>query len=265
MFKRLWAAHGATSEEPEPFLPPCLSKIVSIAVVIRKVTNNQVTLRAGRSVCQRSDEEKAVITRFLSEAGARSPLLVGFGSFRADQPMLVQRALVHGISAPQFCARPNKPWDGRDYFNQYGEGVLDIYQELTMHSSMKGLSLARMSAMCGIPGKVGLDGSQVAQAFLEGRLESIGDYNLADAISTYLLFLRMCLLAGIIDSSSYLIEQKLMLSCVLEILERRHSPFLNEFVLEWYRLQVALETDLVGEFPEWVTIDTQEIITNQEA
>jgi hypothetical protein len=258
MFKKLWEAHGASPDKPEPFLPGCLSQIVSIAVVIRKVTNNGVTLQAGRTICRNLAEERELVTRFLNEAGARSPLLVGFGSFRADQPTLVQRALVHGISAPQFCSRPSKPWNGRDYFNQYGEGVLDIFQELTMHSSIKGPSLAKMSSMCGIPGKVGLDGSQVAQAFLEGQLESIGDYNLADAMSTYLLFLRTCLMSGILDDATYLFEQKLMLSRILEILQRRESPFLKEFVLEWYRLQRTLDTSLVSEFPVWVTLDPQE-------
>lgn len=265
MFKRLWEAHGATPEKPEPFLPSCLSQIVSIAVVIRKVTNNQVTVKAGRTICRNYGEEQKLIAQFLSEAGARSPLLVGFGSFRADQPTLVQRALVHGISVPQFCARPTKPWNGRDYFNQYGEGVLDIYQELTMHSSIKGPSLAKMSTMCGIPGKVGVDGSQVAQAYLDGQLETIGDYNLADAISTYLLFLRICLLSGILDNSTYLFEQKMMLSSVLEVLQRRDSPFLKAFLREWYRLQRSLETNLVSAFPEWVTMDQEEKIIKHNA
>jgi len=263
MFKKLWEAHGATEEKPEPFLPSCLSQIVSIAVVIRKVTTNGVKVQAGRTICPTLADERRIISKFLDEAGARSPLLVGFGSFRADQPTLVQRALVHGISAPQFCSRPSKPWNGRDYFNQHGEGVLDIYQELTMHSLMKGPSLAKMSTMCGIPGKVGLDGSQVAQAFLDGQLETIGDYNLADAMSTYLLFLRMCLMSGLLDDSTYLFEQKMLLSRVLEIIERRNSLFLKEFVLEWYRLQQALETALVSDFPEWVILGAPEQAINQ--
>lgn len=263
MFKKLWEAHGATPEQPEPFLPSCLSQIVSIAVVIRRVTSSGVKVQAGRTICRSLIEERDLIARFLNEAGARSPLLVGFGSFRADQPTLIQRAIVHGVSAPQFCSRPSKPWNGRDYFNQRGEGGVDIYQELTMHSSVKGPSLAKMSTMCGIPGKVGLDGSQVAKAFLDGQLESIGDYNLSDAMSTYLLFLRICLLSGILDNTAYLLEQKMLLSSILEILQRRNSPFLKDFLLEWYRLQRILETGLVGEFPAWVATSSGETIISQ--
>ena len=261
IFNKLWVAHGATVENPQPFLPSCLSQIVSIAVVIRRVEpyGKGVTLKAGRTLCRTLPEEKQLIDRFLTEAGVRSPLLVGFGSFKADQPTLIQRALVHGISAPQFCARPEKPWLGRDYFNQHGEGLVDIYQELTMHASMKGPSLAKMSAMCGIPGKIGIDGSQVANIFLQGGLESIGDYNLADAMSTYLLFLRMCHLSGILDNANYLTEQMRLLSEVLEIVERRKSQFLKSFVVEWYRLQRKLETQLVTAFPDWAKANIQDL------
>ena len=49
--------------------------------------------------------------------GEKRPQIVGFNSTNADLPIITQRAIVHGLRAPGFGERPNKPWEGADYFD----------------------------------------------------------------------------------------------------------------------------------------------------
>ena len=56
-------------------------------------------------------------------------------------------------------------------------------------------SLNEMAAVCGIPGKLGISGKEVAQLWMEGRLLEIVAYNECDALTTYLIWLRIAFLA----------------------------------------------------------------------
>ena len=44
--------------------------------------------------------------------GRRKPQLVGFNSVGSDLPIIMQQAVIKGISAVGFCRRPEKPWYG---------------------------------------------------------------------------------------------------------------------------------------------------------
>jgi predicted PolB exonuclease-like 3'-5' exonuclease len=54
-----------------------------------------------------------------------------------------------------------------------------------------------------LPGKIGVDGSQVEGLYRTGQLESIQKYCLADVAQTALLFLRFRLLQGQIAPEAY--------------------------------------------------------------
>jgi predicted PolB exonuclease-like 3'-5' exonuclease len=55
----------------------------------------------------------------------------------------------------------------------------------------------------GLPGKDGVDGSQVEGLFLAGQIESLRRYCLSDVAQTAFLFLRYRLVAGDIDRDHY--------------------------------------------------------------
>ena len=65
-----------------------------------------------------------------------------------------------------------------------------------------------MAAVCGIPGKLGIMGQEVAQLWLEGRLLEIVAYNECDALTTYLIWLRMAFFGGFINQVKYEKEQE---------------------------------------------------------
>ena len=62
--------------------------------------------------------ERTILTRFLEAIGKARPQLVGFNSLSSDLMILLQRSMVHRLHLPDFCRRPDKPWEGIDYFSK---------------------------------------------------------------------------------------------------------------------------------------------------
>ena len=63
-----------------------------------------------------------------------------------------------------------------------------------------------MARLCGFPGKLGMDGSQVHGEVLAGRLSDVRDYCETDVLNTYLLFLRFQLMRGTLSQEQYASE-----------------------------------------------------------
>ncbi|HBL55959.1 MAG TPA: hypothetical protein DDZ36_08800, partial [Deltaproteobacteria bacterium] len=151
--------------------------------------------------------EAAILSRFLNAVGEKKPQLVGFNSAKADLKVLLQRAVANGIQAAKFAKRPNKPWEGYDYFDaRNSEGHVDLIEILGSYGKSNP-SLNEMATVCGIPGKMGISGEEVAPMWLEGRLAEIVAYNECDALSTYLIWLRVAYFGGFFDPQQYTEEQ----------------------------------------------------------
>ena len=83
--------------------------------------------------------------------------------------------------------------------------------------------------MLGFPGKVGMDGSKVFEAFNQGRLADIRAYCETDVVNTYLVYLRFEQMRGRITPAQC--EQEEML--VRETLEDNGAPHWQEFLEHW--------------------------------
>ena len=64
-------------------------------------------------------------------------------------------------------------------------------------------SLDGAARLIGLPGKVGVDGSQVEGLYHAGQLEALRHYCLSDVAQTAFLFLRYRLVAGLIERDVY--------------------------------------------------------------
>ncbi|MEE9147668.1 MAG: hypothetical protein V3U27_09780, partial [Candidatus Tectomicrobia bacterium] len=129
--EEMWQRNGASEDDPMPYLKTVLCRVVSIAAVIRHVTpDGEVKLRLHslpeNAAGEDSGDESAILSRFLTGLGQRKPQLVGFNSQAADLKIFIQRSIVNGLSAPAFCARPDKPWEGKDYFARGSEWNIDL-------------------------------------------------------------------------------------------------------------------------------------------
>lgn len=125
------------------------------------------------------------------QVAAGAPLLVSFNGRRFDVPFLMVRAAIHGVAVtrdllgPRFSAKPH----------------LDLIDLVTCHGALRGPSGLEVCCHAfGIPTPKGdLDGSQVAHAYAQGRIEEIARYCLADTNATAELYRRLgaSLLGGV--------------------------------------------------------------------
>jgi predicted PolB exonuclease-like 3'-5' exonuclease len=207
VMERMWSGQGATDEEPRPYLKTALCRVVSIAFLRRRSERGSVLLdlhslppAAGPQM-----SESALLTRFLDAAKHR-PQLVGFNLRGADLPILIQRAAAHAIAAPGFCGRPDKPWEGHDYFNRASEGCVDLMEIFGSRGNTP--SLNQLAAAAAVPGKFEAGGKQVVDLWLAGECRRIVEYNEYDVLTTYLLWLRAAHLGGFVSAEGMEAEER---------------------------------------------------------
>ena len=234
----MWQQAGASDDDPMPFLKTIVCRVVSIAAVTRQRRRDGSVqlhlLSLPRDVSDVAQAAEAhVIGTFLDAIGEHKPQLVGFNSINADLKILLQRAVVNGLSAAEFCRRPDKPWEGVDYFAR-GDAHVDI-KDIVGGWGKATPSLHELAVLSGIPGKLDVDGNAVASLWLEGHLDRIVSYNECDALSTYLVWLRLAHLSGHFDQRSYAEEQK-RVRILVESLITQGREHLQAYLTEWDRL-----------------------------
>jgi hypothetical protein len=164
------------------------------------------------------------------------PQIVGYNSVSADLKILIQRGIANGIMAKHFSTRPNKPWEGVDYFSDRSDHNIDLMRILSGWGKSTP-SLNEISVVSGIPGKLGIDGSEVAPMWLEGRIDEIVAYNEYDALTTYLLWLRIAHFAGLFNDNEYVTEQGLVEQLIVDESQNEERKHLIKFLEEWKRLR----------------------------
>ena len=239
VIKEMWNMGGATEEDPMPFLKITLCRIVSLSMVTRHEEEGQVslTLRSLPSlpVKEEDTDEKHIIGTFLDTLGRLKPQIVGYNSVSADLKILIQRGIANGIMAKHFSKRPDKPWEGVDYFSDRSDHNIDLMRILSGWGKSTP-SLNEIAVVSGIPGKLGIDGSEVAPMWLEGRIDEIVAYNEYDALTTYLLWLRIAHFAGLFNDTEYIAEQELVESLIINESKKAERKHLLKFLDEWKRL-----------------------------
>jgi len=235
----LWKHSGATDENARPFVKYLFSRVVSIAFLSRKIVWRDGVRQVDFTLNSlpklpletASVDEAYIIERFLHILGEREPNLVGFNSAESDIQVLIQRGLIHEVSAPRFCARPDKPWEGRDYFYRYGEQHLDLLR-LFSNGNMKP-RLDELARLCGFPGKLDMDGQQVVDLWLSGDLQGIVEYNQIDTLNTYLVWLRVVRFCGKIKEEDYVDEQYAFRDFLEKESTKPHMQHLGKFLESW--------------------------------
>jgi predicted PolB exonuclease-like 3'-5' exonuclease len=239
----MWNEGGATEDDPTPFLKTVLCRIVSVSAVERRVFPDGAVAINLMNVPRDPDNpdeirESHVIGTFLDALGRYRPQLVGFNSIDSDLKILVQRGVVLGLRAEGFCARPDKPWEGIDYFARGSDWNIDLKAVLGGWGKAVP-TLHEMAVQCGIPGKLDVDGNQVAQLWLAGELRRIVQYNQFDALTTYLLWLRLAHFAGHFTGSQYAEEEQRLRGLLEKESEDPENAHLAIYLTEWERLRAA--------------------------
>jgi hypothetical protein len=148
--------------------------------------------------------------------------------------VLQQRGLRHGVVAGRYWDMGDDDREHRynNYISRYHLRHIDLMDLLAMYQSRANAPLDAMAKLSGFPGKLGMDGSQVYGAYLEGRRDEIRRYCETDAMNTYLLWCRFEKMRGRLDETSYRREIGIARDAVAAIGEPHWAEYLAAWPVE---------------------------------
>ena len=209
------------------FLPHHLQRVLAISCVLRYDDSRFKVWTVGSP----EDSEASVIGAFFEGVGKFTPQLVSWNGGGFDLPVLHYRSLKHGISAPRYWdwGDDDREFKWNNYLGRYHTRHLDLMDVLAMFQPRAFVPLDEMAKLCGFPGKLGMDGSKVWDAFQAGEVRAIRNYCETDALNTYLLYQRFRLLRGELTAEAYARE----IALVREDIARNPAPHWQEFLAAW--------------------------------
>ena len=214
------------------FLPLHLHRVVAIACALRE----RDTLRIW-SMGTVADSEAELVRRFFEGIDKYTPQLVSWNGGGFDLPVLNYRALLHALSAGRFWewGEEDRAFNYNNYISRYHKRHLDLMDLMAFYQPRANAPLDEVAKLCGFPGKLGFDGSEVWGAWQAGAIERIRDYCETDVANTYLVYLRFQRLRGVMDEAQYRRE----IDLVRATLERGGEPHWREYLDAWTLEKIA--------------------------
>jgi predicted PolB exonuclease-like 3'-5' exonuclease len=208
------------------FLPLHLHRVIVISMLLRDGDGIHVGSLAGAD-----DEEGRLIQGFYRRVARYTPTLVSWNGAGFDLQVLHYRGMIHKVQAPRYWDQGEEEREFRfnNYLSRYHSRHTDLMDLLALYNGRANAPLDELARLCGFPGKLGMDGSQVWPAFRAGRQDEIRDYCETDVANTWLLWCRFQLMRGALDPQAY--EAELALTRrTLSGLPGRHW---QEFLAAW--------------------------------
>lgn len=204
-------------------------RIVAISVALRTRDSFRVW-----SLGEPDAPEPELIQRFFDGIEKFTPNIVSWNGGGFDLPVLHYRALRHGIAAPRYWESGDVDQDFRfnNYLNRFHSRHLDLMDVLSSYQSRARVSLQAAATLLGLPGKLGMSGEKVWEAYLDGRVDLIRNYCETDVLNTFLIYLRFELMRGRLMRDEYQAE----LARVREALMLHAKPHFQEFLAAWQEL-----------------------------
>lgn len=222
-----WAQQQRRAQVGHDFMPPHLQRIVAIGCVLRWDAEKIKVWCLGDA----HSSEAELIQQFFDGIGRSTPQLVSWNGGGFDLPVLHYRAMRHGIQAARYwdMGEHDREFRYNNYVNRYHTRHLDLMECLAMFQSRNNVPLDELAQLCGFPGKLGMDGSQVWSAYYRGELEAIRAYCCTDVVNTYLLYVQFQLMRGEVNRMEH--EQELQR--VRAYLQNQNQSPWPEFLAAW--------------------------------
>jgi len=175
--------------------------------------------------------EGELIQRFFDGIERYSPDLVSWNGGGFDLPVLHYRALRHGIQAPRYweSGDGDQAFRWNNYLNRYHNRHMDLMDVLSSFQARARASLQDVAVLLGFPGKLGMSGDKVWDAYLNGGLENIRNYCETDVLNTFLIYLRFQMFRGHLSREQYAVE----CAVIRAALQAQARPHLLEFLAAW--------------------------------
>ncbi len=201
-------------------------RVIAISVLMRARDSLKLW-----SLGDENSSEKDLIERFFDGLDKFSPDLVSWNGAGFDLPVLHYRSLLHGVTAARYWETGDNDSGFRfnNYLSRFHWRHVDLMDVLSGFQGRGRASLDAVATLLGLPGKLGMDGSQVWEVYLDGGLARIRDYCETDVLNTYLVFLRFQLLRGHLNAPEHAAE----VARVRKLLDDSVSPHWKEFAAAW--------------------------------
>jgi len=177
------------------------------------------------------NDEAELLKRFFDGLEKFTPTLVSWNGSGFDLPVIHYRAMLHGISAPRYweTGATEQSFRWNNYLNRFHERHTDLMDILAGYQARANCALDELATLCGFPGKMGMNGGQVAEAVADGRFAEVRDYCETDVLNTYLVYLRFQMMRGNLDAAGYASECRL----VRDTLREANKPHFQQFLDAW--------------------------------
>ena len=201
------ALHQRRQQNGTDFLPLHQHRICAISCALREGNNFKVWTLGDADAT-----EAEIIQRFFDGIDKFTPQIVSWNGSGFDLPVLHYRGLIHGINASRYwdLGEDDKDFKWNNYISRYHMRHLDLMDVMAMYNARANAPLDDLAKLCGFPGKLGMDGSKVWDAYKAGEIEYIRNYCETDVANTHLVFLRFKLMRGQLSKSAYDAEIELV-------------------------------------------------------
>jgi len=206
------------------FLPLHLHRVIVISCALRDRDTFKVWSIGGES-------EGELIQRFFEGVEKYTPQLVSWNGGGFDLPVMHYRGLIHGVKARRYweLGEEDREFKWNNYISRYHSRHLDLMDLLALYQPRANAPLDALAQLMGLPGKLGMEGAGVWDAYQAGNLAEIRNYCEADVVNTYLVYLRFQLMRGVLDEARHRAECDLVRSMLVKSTE----PHWKEFLARW--------------------------------
>ncbi|MCL2566974.1 MAG: 3'-5' exonuclease [Alphaproteobacteria bacterium] len=230
--KALSEYHLKITDGKNDFLRQPFHKVVAISFLVASIDYTSdgqelIKFKEIRSGGEANSTEKDLIRGFFATIDKLKPKIISFNGRTFDIPVLKYRAMKYGITGDFFHNSGNKY---ESYSNRYASNwhcdLLDALSDFGLSARIK---LNEVCSILNFPGKFGVDGSNVAAMYDEGRIIDIRNYCETDVLNTYLVYLRYILHTGKITANTY----NTAIGDILDFLKDSQKPHFNDFYTAW--------------------------------
>ena len=207
------------------FLPLHLHRVIVISCALKEREDSfKVWSLAGES-------EGELIQRFFEGIEKYTPQIVSWNGGGFDLPVMHYRGLIHGVKAARYWEQgdDDREFKWNNYLSRYHSRHLDLMDLLALYQGRANAPLSDLAQLMGLPGKLGMEGSEVWGAYQAGRLAEIRNYCETDVVNTYLIYLRFQMMRGALTES----QHRAGCEQVRSVLGKSPEPHWKEFLANW--------------------------------
>ncbi|HEX7749391.1 MAG TPA: 3'-5' exonuclease [Bordetella sp.] len=208
------------------FLPLHLQRVAVVGCVFRDDQGFRV-----KTLGNPDDPEPVLLAGFFKTIERYTPRLVSWNGSGFDLPVLHYRSLIHGVPAPRYwdTGEDDRDFKYNNYISRYHNRHIDLMDVLAKYNGRANAPLDDLAKLCGFPGKLGMDGSKVWEAWNNGQADAVRAYCETDVVNTWLVYCRFRFLRGELDATAYQAE----IDLVRDTLAASDATHWKEYMAAW--------------------------------